>query len=89
MNGTFGPVTKDELWQIASEALEREAATRKREILLQMRLAQLLPIEEAVLEWLAAHEDPEDWGYRVDDAHDELKARARALDEAKRKEQGT
>lgn len=54
-------VTMQELERIASEALDREKA-------LTARLAQLLPIEEAVLEWLAALDDPEDYGYRIDDA---------------------
>lgn len=73
-------VTMQELERIASEALDREKA-------LTARLAQLLPIEEAVLEWLAALDDPEDYGYRIDDAYDTLKARARILDEQRRQEE--
>lgn len=73
-------VTKDELWKIASDALTREAR-------LLRRLEQLLPVEQAVLEWLAALDDPEDYGYRIDDAYDTLKARARILDEQRRQEE--
>lgn len=76
-------VTMQELERIASEALDREKA-------LAARLAQLLPIEEAVLEWLWAQDDPDDYGFRIEAARDELEARVRILDEQRRQEeQGT
>jgi len=74
------PLTMQELEKIASEALDREKA-------LTARLAQLLPLEEAVLEWLWALDDPDDYGYRFEYAYDELKARARILDEQRRQEE--
>lgn len=87
MTTTRPPVTMDELWRIAEDALRGEAFLRRKCGRLMQRLQQLLPIKEAVLEWLAAQDDPDDYGYRIDYAHDQLKARARTLDEQRRQKE--
>lgn len=57
------PVTIDELWIVAENALKREVALQHKVNRLMERLEQLLPIEAAVLDWLEAQDDPDDYGY--------------------------